>query len=229
MDLVSKYKIENFVAKLKAMAEEAAAEQAHLGEQFNDPVASKTDWSPCKGGGTNFRTHKLVVSGAYSAAFKPSIGGLIFYSIFLLAGLGALGLGMFFLVSGIDTLSGGLWIVLLVGLIFSAAGGAMLYFGTKPIVFDLATNRLIRGRSNKTIVMDYRDQKGIVPLDQLYALQILAERVSGSDNSYYSYELNLVMYDGRRVNVVDHGDLKRLRKDAQQLAQMLGKPLWDVA
>ncbi len=53
-------------------------------------------------------------------------------------------------------------------------------------------------------------------------------RVSGNKSSYYSYELNLVLNDGSRINVVDHGNLKRLRSDTQTLSQFLGKPVWDA-
>ena len=51
---------------------------------------------------------------------------------------------------------------------------------------------------------------------------------SGNKNSYYSYELNLVLEDGSRVNVVDQGNLKRLRSDAQTLSRFLDKPVWDA-
>ena len=61
------------------------------------------------------------------------------------------------------------------------------------------------------------------------ALQLLSEHVSGNDSSYYSYELNLVLEDGRRLSVVDHGDCEQLREDAQLLSQLLGKPVWDAA
>jgi hypothetical protein len=56
----------------------------------------------------------------------------------------------------------------------------------------------------------------------------LTEYVSGNKNSYYSYELNLVLNDGSRINVVDHGNLKQLRSDTQTLSQFLGKPVWDA-
>ncbi len=42
-------------------------------------------------------------------------------------------------------------------------------------------------------------------------------------------ELNLVLKDGRRLNVVDHGDQVRLRTEGLTLARYLGVPLWDPA
>jgi hypothetical protein len=55
-----------------------------------------------------------------------------------------------------------------------------------------------------------------------------SEFVSGSKNSYHSYELNLVLNDGSRINVVDHGNLERLRSDASTLSRFLDKPVWDA-
>ena len=43
-----------------------------------------------------------------------------------------------------------------------------------------------------------------------------------------SYELNVVLQDGSRRNVVDHGNLDALRADARELAMFLVVPLWDA-
>lgn len=40
--------------------------------------------------------------------------------------------------------------------------------------------------------------------------------------------LNLVLDDGSRINVVDHGCARSLRAEAHQLATFLDKPLWDA-
>ena len=66
------------------------------------------------------------------------------------------------------------------------------------------------------------------PLSSIHALQLLSEFVSGSKSSYHSYELNLVLNDGSRINVVDHGNLDRLRSDANTLSRFLDKPIWDA-
>ena len=39
----------------------------------------------------------------------------------------------------------------------------------------------------------------------------IRERCTSRNSSYYSYELNLVLDDGSRLNGVDHGNLERLR------------------
>ena len=71
-----------------------------------------------------------------------------------------------------------------------------------------------------------RDNIGI-PFNQLDHLQIVAEHCHTSKNSYYSYELNVVLKDGTRHNIMDHGSSKLLLADAQKLASRLSLPLVD--
>jgi hypothetical protein len=57
---------------------------------------------------------------------------------------------------------------------------------------------------------------------------LISEHCSGSKSSYTSYELNLVLEDSRRINLVDHGNRKKLIADAQIVAEFLGVPLWNA-
>jgi len=74
-------------------------------------------------------------------------------------------------------------------------------------------------------------------LEDVHALQVIAECCSRRQThssgrtttvAHFSYELNLVLGNAKRVNVVDHGNLPKLRKDAQALAEFLDKPVWDA-
>lgn len=60
------------------------------------------------------------------------------------------------------------------------------------------------------------------------ALQVLTEHVSSDKGSYRSYELNLVLADGSRLNVTDHGKLDRIMNDAKALSEFLEVPLIGV-
>lgn len=195
---------------------------------LNDPVALQTAWGPAKGGGANFRTHRLVTVDHSRLEFKATAGAVVFYLLFLLVGLGVtLGIPAARLAAGdslgltTDTL-----MPLLIGLLFALVGGAMLYYGTAPIVFDTRQGCFWKGRQGPEPVSDQSRLKNMTRLEEIHALQIISEYCSGK-NSYYSYELNLVLKDGQRLNVVDHGNLARLREDANKLAQFLGRPLWD--
>lgn len=55
------------------------------------------------------------------------------------------------------------------------------------------------------------------------------ELVTSSENpDYWSFELNLVLTSGERINVVDHGNLGRVRADAKTISALLGCKLWDA-
>lgn len=196
---------------------------------LNDPVALQTAWAPAKGGGANFRTHRLVTVDHSRLEFKATAGAVVFYLVFLLAGLGM----MYFFFSAAFRAGGSPGVTfaalmpLLIGLIFALVGGVMLYFGTAPIVFDTRQGCFWKGRKSPESTSDKGSVKVYSHLDDIHALQIISEYCSGNKSSYYSYELNLVLKDGQRLNVVDHGNLARLREDGANLSRFLGRPLWD--
>jgi len=76
--------------------------------------------------------------------------------------------------------------------------------------------------------------KHFAELEKVHALQIIAEICSNKTErgrrtkTYHSYELNLVLEDGKRINVIDLTNQDRLRKDAGTLAAFLDKPIWDA-
>jgi hypothetical protein len=115
----------------------------------------------------------------------------------------------------------------LFGLVFAAVGGGTLYGGTKPIAFDIQLGYFWKGRNPPPYNFGV-EPKEALPLPRIHALQIVSERCSSSKSSFMSYELNLVLQDGSRRNVVDHGNLDGLRTDARELAIFLAVPLWDA-
>ena len=117
---------------------------------------------------------------------------------------------------------------LIFGLIFAIIGFFMFRSMTAPIVFDKSVGHFWKGRKNPREVINIDQIKVHVELGQIHAIQILSEYCHTDKSHYYSYELNLVMKDSSRVNVVDHGKLKQLREDATVLAEFLEVPIWDV-
>ncbi|WP_092447345.1 hypothetical protein [Winogradskyella sediminis] len=63
-------------------------------------------------------------------------------------------------------------------------------------------------------------------MKSIVAIQIIGEYVQSDDGSYKSFELNLVLDDASRRNVVDHGNLKSIIKDAEMLSAFLNIPIW---
>lgn len=170
---------------------------------FGDPLALQTQWTPLVRGGSNFGTHRLVEGEAGCLEFKQSLGALAFGGVFMAVGLGA---------GGSAALNGSPWFALF-ALPFTAVGVLMVW--PAPLRFDPATRQ-------------YVSRKVQVPFSRIRALQLLPERVSSDGGSFKSYELNLVLEDGKRLNVVDHGNLATLREDSARVAALLGCPLWDA-
>lgn len=72
------------------------------------------------------------------------------------------------------------------------------------------------------------DGKTVVPFSQIHALQIVSEFISGKFDNYVSYEINLVLKDSTRINIVDHKDIGQIRLDAQKISTFLNIPVWDI-
>ncbi len=58
-------------------------------------------------------------------------------------------------------------------------------------------------------------------LEQIHALQFIQV-------SMQFYELNMVLNNGDRVNIIDHDNRKILHEDAVNIAKFLGVPVWDA-
>jgi hypothetical protein len=209
--------------KLQLMAQPKQIDKAG----FNDPLALTIDWSPNSRGGSNFRTHKLVEIESTRVEFKAATAAKIFYSIFFFAGL-LFAIGFSFQEKMLEDITIEKFAPVLFSLIFVAVGGLLYYFGTSPIVFDKTVGYFWKGRKSPQDSPEPGTIKKLALLEDIHAIQLLSEYVRGNKSSYYSYELNLVLNDGKRITVIDHGNLKRLREDAQQLALFLGKPVWDA-
>ncbi|MBW1642091.1 MAG: hypothetical protein JRJ76_04570 [Deltaproteobacteria bacterium] len=118
--------------------------------QFNDPLAIQVGWTPVKRGGTSFQTRKLVKVSPYRIEFCATGFAVFFYIFFAFAGMSLL-IGYSIskyklnqLLVDVDTI-----IPLVIGLIFTIAGGCMLYFGTASLgaaCFTLARHLLFLTR-----------------------------------------------------------------------------------
>ncbi len=192
---------------------------------FNDSVAKTISWTPVVSGGSNFKTHKYYSDGYNRAEFKMSIGAKAFTFLFMLIGVAVPTLIL--LTADFEGVSDRFFIAGF-GLIFFAAGAFLFYNYGKPVVFDKMKGFYWKGWNKPDHTTDRIAVKNRVPISEIYALQLIKEFVRSDKSSYFSYELNLVLKDGTRLNVVDHGKGTILRQDAQQLSSFLGKPLWDA-
>lgn len=196
---------------------------------FDDPVANLTEWTPAKRGGTNLRTHKLVTVDSGRVEFRASTGAYLFYAVFLLIGLGVLvAFSTIMLRASPRAFNPEFILPILIGAVFFLIGAGLLRSGTNPIVFDKTSRSFWKGCVAPDQVFDKSRIKAYAEFDQIHAIQLLSEYCRGNKTSYHSYELNLVLENGERINVIDHGNKSKLVEDAQTLAAFLEKPLWDT-
>lgn len=191
---------------------------------FDDPLAMRVDWSPMARGGANFRTHQGRRVGSQRFEFAPTPMGRIFPAIFVLAGLG--GALVMILADGGPSLDPGRALGLLFPLTFVGVG---LYIGrvsARSVTFDRVLGWCWRGGTEPR-PGDAPDELR-VRLSEVHAIQLLPEYIRSDEGTdYTSWELNLVLQDGARLNVVDHAGYLALAREAAELAEFLDVPLWN--
>ncbi len=200
-----------------------AAPQRPTGDNSGD-FPPNLDWSPLKGGGTNFRTHKLIEKSSQRLEFKASTGGILFGAVFTVPGIFLFFLAFAGIDFGEEKLLGTI-IMASMGVLFGGVGILLLVLFGKPVVFDKSIGLYWKGKRPANPA--HAKPGKWTRLSNIIGIQLLSEYVSGSESSYHSYELNLVLEDGSRLNVVDHGKSDALAKDAQKLAHFLNVPVWD--
>jgi hypothetical protein len=204
-----------------------SSEPAHDESSFGDLMPQSIEWTPLKGGGTNFKTHTLRQVGDLKMEFRTSLWTKLFCGMFV-------GLGLYvpiyhhavqdIIESSVGPLGESL-IALGLGAILIFGGYKLWRIISGKRTFDKSTGRFINnGR-------EYQ----IASLDEVVAIQLLTERIkssersvgSSSKTSFTSFELNLVLHNGKRIPVIDHSALKKLREDAETLSDFLGVPVWN--
>lgn len=217
--------------KLKKLIEQAKrqAVQSVEPELFNHPLALQVDWHPLKGGGANFQTHRLDSSNPDFLVFKASKGAYLFSGVFIFFGLLGLLIPLIVFFNEGQKEWGMVLFAVLFGGIFLAAGAFMFYFMTTPRVFDTFYGCYYKGRKKPEhrLGMNSDKKHALTHLSEVKAIQILRERIRSKNGSYYSYEINLVLDDASRINIIDHGKHEAVVDDAEVLATTLGVPLWD--
>ena len=194
-------------------------------ESLNDEIALKTRWSPLEPGGTNSTDYRFNKVSSTRVEFKASPKLYLVVAVFLILGVaaiikfsmeptgsllfyGGIGLGIILILTGISKLIG---------------------FKTIPM-FDLDEGYF--WKNQKSPDKDIKNSSTQCRLEDIHAIQLIQERIqsggSSGSSSFYSFEMNLVLNNGKRLNVVDHGTLSRIRKNADQLSDFLDVPVWDA-
>ncbi len=198
--------------------------------RFNDPLAEQIQWTALKSGGSNFQSHKLVEVGPSRMEFHPTWKSKLFSLVFILAGIA---FPLFFITVGIDFADPDamktVGFLSVFGLVFAGSGVFFYRKNSVPVVFDKMTGRFWKGRQGPDENPELKNSDMAPYLKDVYAIQLLSQYVRSDKNSYYVYEINFVMGDTKRYNVMRHGGKRQIRQDAEKIARFLGKPLWDAA
>jgi len=77
--------------------------------------------------------------------------------------------------------------------------------------------------SYSTFLYKLKQKKGTaINLKDINAIQVIEK--SNEGDKFSAYEINLVLNNYERINVIDHGDRSAALEDGQQLANFLGVP-----
>lgn len=183
-------------------------QSAEMAARIGDPRAGETAWTPLEPGGTNFATAFLTETPT-GFVFRKNPALIVVSLVLAVVGVALFG-GWFRNEAFGNDLR---WIDSLFGVLAFAVAGALLV--PPRITIDTRKRQLtVRGRA--------------LTFDDVVALQLLSEHLRDSDgDSFTSTELNLVLADHSRLNLVDHGDRRRVREDAARLAFATGWKVWD--
>jgi hypothetical protein len=177
---------------------------------FNDERALGTSWEPLVRGGANFRTNRIVRVGERQLEIRKSFGAYVFGGLFVVVGAVPIVYGVTTVMHG---MTGFGLLTIAFGAVFSAVGLSTAW----PTTLRIDGARRCVQLKNEELAFG-----------AISGLQILEEVVKGNKDRYTSFELNVVMRDGSRRNLMDHGDLSGLRADAATIRECLGCPLWDA-
>lgn len=178
------------------------------------------EWTPVRPGGAAFGTHRLVTQ-ADRLEFRPSGRAKALVGVIGFAGVATMIGGAIFHHQTGDVGA------LVVGVVMLVPSAVLVWL-LRGLLFNYRVFDRKLGLYWDTREGGDRRRPGprALALADVRGLQIIRERVIGPESDYDADELDLVLVAGPRINVIDHGDAAGLRRDAEQIAAWLGRPLW---
>ena len=214
---------------------ESEALELKLREKFDDPVAQRADWQHLnKGSGSSSQNKKLASISGDRLRVVNTLSGM---TIPLLGAFGGIALVWIAIDSYFQIVSSGgepisakaFAFLLVVGILF--LGPAFLVLRPRnTLTFDKSAGYFWRGRSKPSGDSESAD---LFRMKRIEGLQIpprkhVQFRNNNQNRSFYSYELNLILDNNERINLMDHGNVVDIRTDAIKLSQYLNVPVFDA-
>lgn len=188
----------------------------------DDPIAQKVEWTPLKLGGASFKIQELSISPdkistKFSFKAKKFFGGFIFGGC----------LSMFFGIYYWNVLQPlPLFFIFLHSLSF--IGFPLKFFlDEKHLNIDLKQGIYysagIAANPNKLLPNE------IGNINDFYAVQLLSETLPTNKGAFRSHELNIVLKNAQRINLMDHGDINNILESAEIISNSLKIPIWQAS
>ena len=170
-----------------------------------------------------YRTYDLI-SKDKLLSFKVRIIHKILY--FMLILLGVLIITIFGL-NFSELNGGGKYVLLILGLgLFFGISYKLLKLNW-VLFFDKESKRYTSSH-----IFSFLRKDNVIHLPKIYSLQILIKEIIQTKKServvFDAYELNLILEDSQRVNLLNYCDEKSIRQQSKQLADFLEVPLWSM-
>ena len=179
----------------------------------NDPVAAITHWQSMASGASNFKMQQLEITSSgikISASFEVRL----FCWGFLGGGLAPIIIEYLLSWGNIDSIidpwlgAPGVFVLL---------GGILYWVSTRKKIEFNKVSRVITA-SNQ-----------VISFNDVYALQVISSLSGGHGHGIFrNHELNLVLNDGQRINLLNHGGEAAFEYQEAKLSEMLGVPVWQA-
>ncbi len=190
-------------------------------------AACKGFWEPESDTDADLCTHRLRKEGEQRVVFRSTVAhlGLIGFWMVSIAAAALLfplvKLGVVVVPSSKAPPWGGTLLASLLAAYLAYLCFFKLRSALAPIVFDKRSGTFWRGKAPEG---DSAPARGGVRLAEIVAIQLLAEVVYRKGRRT-CYELNLVLANGKRVQVIDHSNQRALEADVEVLSKFLGVPV----
>lgn len=224
----------NLIQEAKKAQEEKQKKILEFINTQNDEVIWKTSFLPLKWWWANFKTHQLIIDEYWNYILKVKYW---FPLIFILAFsiplfISIINLWVDFLNNNIN--DSNIWEHiwwLIIWIVLSWVITSIFYFISVSKILDFQNWYFydLRFRENLFEKLNQEKYKNkIIPINNFYAIQIVSELVTWKNSSYTSYELNMILKDSSRINIIDHWDLEEIRKNAFEISNKLWIKIYDI-
>lgn len=189
-----------------------------------DEGAKAIDWTPVNAVKATFNTHKLIEN--HRLEYHPTKKFIIFSGLFIVVGIiftYNLYINFPDSVQKFDYEN----LIILVPILFIIAGSIFMFFGGMPIRFDKEKMVFYKGwGANKNINHVYIDN--IIAIQLLSTTQLRSDGESNGSMYYENFEINLVLNNFTRKNVISLADRKTAIKDAKTISNYLNVKFWSA-